>query len=72
MGADCISTVRPLFPSETTFLPLLGERGLYTLLLSGAWHLPPFVALSQVTYGKGLLINMQKLVLGAYLQDFTS
>ena len=27
---------------------------------------------TQVTYGKGLLINMQKLVLGAYLPDFTS
>ena len=27
---------------------------------------------SQVTYGKGLLINMQKLVLGPYLPDFTS
>ena len=24
-----------------------------------------------VTYGKGLLINMQKLVFGAYLHDFT-
>ena len=27
---------------------------------------------TQVTYGKGLLINMQKLVLGPYLPDFTS
>ena len=27
---------------------------------------------TQVTYGKGLLINMQKLVLGPYLADFTS
>ena len=27
---------------------------------------------TQVTYGKGPLINMQKLVLGAYLPDFTS
>ena len=36
----------PFFPSETTYLPLLGERGLYTWLLSGAWHLPSFVGLS--------------------------
>ena len=27
---------------------------------------------AQVTYGKGLLINMQKLVFEAYLPDFTS
>ena len=27
---------------------------------------------TQVIYGKGLLINMQKLVFGAYLPDFTS
>ena len=27
---------------------------------------------TQVTYGKGLLINMKKLVLGPYLPDFTS
>ena len=26
----------------------------------------------QVTYGKDLLINMQKLLFGAYLPDFTS
>ena len=26
----------------------------------------------RLTYGKGLIINMQKLVLGAYLSDFTS
>ena len=28
--------------------------------------------ITQVTYGKGLLINMKKLVLGPYLPDFTS
>ena len=27
---------------------------------------------TQVTYGKGILISMQKLVFGAYLRDFTS
>ena len=27
---------------------------------------------TRVTYGKGLLVNMQKLFFGAYLPDFTS
>ena len=30
------------------------------------------IMISQVTYGKDLLINMQKLVFRAYLLDFTS
>ena len=47
MGAGCISAVWPfLFLSATAYLPLLGERSLHTWLLTGAWHLPPFVGLS--------------------------
>ena len=45
-------------------------------LLMSSWfcacHREEQTCFSQVTYGKGLLINMQKLVLGPYLPDFTS
>ena len=44
MGGDCTSTVRPFFPSETAYLPLLGECGLYIWLLYSA-NIFPFVGL---------------------------
>ena len=62
-------TALKVIPYLSFHLDSPSHQMLATLRIPATWHTPN---LSRVTYGKGLIINMQKLVFGGYLPDFTS